>query len=159
MRLKASLIRYIERSRLAIWLLVIVCLISSFMLVWQRTLSEANESALLLATQRIVERASYYKQQWLLAGQQPQLTIEGQTLDYTEMGWVKPVGSDAQLGCLLWLDVLYPSHDVLGSKPIVVESEMTSNKYHCSYLYVEDRLLSISLINNKFIARVGFLAK
>ncbi|KLN65411.1 MSHA biogenesis protein MshF [Vibrio sp. VPAP30] len=159
MPLKANLIDYIERSRLAIWLLVVVCLIMSFMLVWQNVVKEANQSAFLLASQRIVERASYYKQQWLLAGQQPTLTIDGYRLNYTNMGWVKPLDEQQRVDCLFWLDVLYPQHEILGSKPIVIENKTIADGYHCDYLYIDDRLMSISLIDNRFIAKVGFLAK
>ncbi|MDC5847640.1 MSHA biogenesis protein MshF [Vibrio europaeus] len=159
MPLKANLISYIERSRFAIWLLVIVCLIMSFTLVWQSVVKEANQSAFLLASQRIVERASYYKQQWLLSGQQNEITIEGRTLNYTSMGWIKPLGDRLHVDCLLWLDTLYPQHEVLGNKPVAVENKTTANNYHCDYLYSDDRLISITLMDNRFIAKTGFLAQ
>ena len=159
MPLKANLISYIERSRLAIWLLVIVCLMMSFMLVWQNVVKEANQSAFLLASQRIVERASYYKQQWLLSGQQNEITIEGRTLNYTSMGWIKPLGDRQQVDCSYWLDILYPQHEVLGNRPSQIENQIIDNGYHCNYLYSNNRLISITLIDNTFVAKTGFLAE
>ncbi|KJY82046.1 MSHA biogenesis protein MshF [Vibrio galatheae] len=159
MRLKGSLVRYIERSRLAIWLLVITCLIMSFMLVWQNVVKEADQSAMLLASQRIVERASYYKQQWLLAGQQPSLTIEGQTLNYTNMGWVKPLDDKQQVDCVLWLDILHPQHEMMGAKPIAIENKTDASDFWCEYFLSNNTMISISLIDNKFIAKAGFLAQ
>lgn len=159
MPLKANFISYIERSRLATWLLVIVCLMMSFMLVWQNVVKEANQSAFLLASQRIVERANYYKQQWLLSGQQNEITIDGLTLNYTSMGWIKPLGDRQQVDCSYWLDILYPQHEVLGSRPSQIENQIIANGYHCDYLYRNNRLISITLIDNRFVAKTGFLAE
>lgn len=159
MRLKASLSRYAERSRLAIWLVVIICLITAFMLIWRKVEREANQSAFLLASQSIVERASFYKQQWLLAGQISPIRLQGEVLNYTNMGWVKPLDDGLQVNCQWWLQVLYPQYEVLGSTPVEIENKSNAANYQCEYLYGSDRVISISLIDNRFIAKSGFLAR
>ncbi len=156
MLLRVSLSQYVERSRLAIWAVVIVSLVMSFLLVWQSVVREANQSAMLLATQQVVARANYFKQQWLLAGQKTPLIIEGHRLNYTSMGWVKPINDSHQVDCQVWLDTLYPQHQVLGQQVVAIKSETMADGYLCRYKYAEDRFIVIILIDNHFIARSGF---
>ncbi|WP_408690705.1 MSHA biogenesis protein MshF [Vibrio sp. TBV020] len=155
---KASLVTNLERSRLVIWLLVITILIMSFLLAWQNVESEANDTAFLVASKRVIERAGYYKQQWLLSGQKPTVELEGRVLTYSSSGWVTPLNKEQQQDCTYWLEVLYPERKVLGNAPIEVESEIMDQGYLCNYLYNQNRFISISLIDNKFSAKVGFLA-
>lgn len=156
MLLRVSPSQYVERSRLAMWVVVIISLVMSFLLVWQNVVREANQSAMLLATQQVVERANYFKQQWLLAGQKASLTIEEHRLNYTEMGWVKPINDSQQVDCQIWLDTLYPRQQVLGQQVVAIENQTIGDGYLCLYNYGDDVFISISLIDNNFIARAGF---
>lgn len=156
MLLRVNPSQYVERSRLAMWLVVIISLVMSFLLVWQSVVREANQSAMLLATQQVVERANYFKQQWLLAGQNTSLTIEKRRLNYTEMGWVKPINDSQQVDCQMWLDTLYPQHQILGQQVVAIENQTIGDGYLCLYNYGDDVFISISLIDNNFIARAGF---
>lgn len=142
-----------------IWSLVVVVLVLSLLLAWQNVEVKANDSAFLLATQRVVERASYYKQQWLLAERVTPLEIDNKVLNYTNSGWVMPFNQQQQRSCTFWLEVLYPEKEILGNGPSRVVDESVSNNYHCSYYYQNDRVVTINLIGNRFSAKVGFLAE
>ena len=156
---KASLIVNLERSRLVIWLLVVLVLMMSFLLAWQNVEREANDTAFLVASKRVLERANYYKQQWLLSGQQAQVEIDGEMVHFSPSGWVLPESRDHNDDCSQWLEMLYPDEEILGDTPIKVESDFINSEYQCRYIYKQDRFMSIGLIDNKFIVKVGFLAK
>ena len=91
---KGDLFSNVERSRFVIWLLVIVILLLSFIIAWQRVEEEARDSAYLVASKRIIDRASYYKEQWLLAKQPNRLTIESRQLQFSDNGWLMPLTFD-----------------------------------------------------------------
>lgn len=156
---KASTALFVQRSKLITWLLVVIVLILSLLLTWRNVEVKVNDSAFLLATQRVVERASYFKQQWLLAKRKTPLEIDGKVLNYTNSGWVKPSDRDNQQSCDFWLDVLYPEKEILGKKPTRMTDESEGANYSCSYFYQRNRVVTISLIGNKFSAKVGFLAE
>ena len=155
---KASVLTNLERSRLVIWLLVIVVLLMSFMLAWQSVEHEANDTAFLVASKRMVERASYYKQQWLLFDQKAQFELDGKMLHFSPQGWLQPINEDHEVDCRYWLSSLYPEQRIMGHSPIEINADSIESDYQCYYLYDENRLISISLINSRFSTKVGFLA-
>ena len=65
----------VERSRLVLWLLAIIILMMSFVLVMEKLGKDVDDAAFLLASKRIIERATFYKQQWMLQGQHERLAI------------------------------------------------------------------------------------
>ncbi|MEF1172233.1 MSHA biogenesis protein MshF, partial [Vibrio sinaloensis] len=69
MRSKGNAILMLRRMRFSAWLLVVMVLTASFMSAFQKVEIEANDSAFLVASKRIIERASFYKQKWLLQQQ------------------------------------------------------------------------------------------
>lgn len=155
---KASVLTNLERSRLVIWLLVVVVLLMSFMLAWQNVEHEANDTAFLVASKRMVERASYYKQQWLLSDQKAQIELDGKVRHFSKQGWLEPINEDNEVDCRYWLNTLYPEQRILGQVPIDIDSETSASDYQCRYLYGENRFISISLIHQVFSTKVGFLA-
>lgn len=156
MQLKASGDN-VQKSRLVIWLLLLTFLVMSFLFAWQAVEQQASKSALQLANQRINERASYYKQQWLLAKQPTSLKIGSQRLNYTNTGWVTPVNHQSQVDCQHWLELLYPETELLGSQPLEITNESIVGHYRCLYHYNHNGFISISLIDNHFSAKVGLL--
>lgn len=159
MQSKAKADVAVERLRLTVWLLVIITLLMSFILVWQRVEQQASRSALQLVSHRIAERASFYKQQWLLAKQPSQLELGTLLLSYTEMGWVKPLNSEKQIDCHYWLEVLYPDKEIMGGAPIEIEDQSIMQSYRCLYRYSGSKFIAISLIENDFSAKSGFLVE
>lgn len=98
----------IERSRLVLWLLAIIILMMSFVLVLEKLEKDVDDAAFLLASKRIIERASFYKQQWMLKGQQERLAIGEENLTFSKTGWVLPEHSGNSNQCESWLAILYP---------------------------------------------------
>lgn len=147
----------LELSRLAIGVLLLISLVASFLLSWRAVEQQANRSALQLASQRIHERASFYKQQWLLARKANSLEIAGLELNYTDKGWVTPLNNQQRVDCQYWLAILYPDEELLGHQPLAIDNESIARDYRCIYRYSQDRFIAISLIQNNFSAQVGFL--
>lgn len=66
-----------DRSRLVLWLVVICVLLLSLLTAVEKLQRDMSETAFQLAGKRMLERAGFYKQQWMLKGQPDQLEIEG----------------------------------------------------------------------------------
>ncbi|MGF1720176.1 MSHA biogenesis protein MshF [Vibrio kyushuensis] len=147
------------RSQFVIWFLIIVILVMGFMLAWQKVDEEASDTALLVASKRIVERASYYKQEWLLNKQPSKLLIDGTTLTMSQAGWVTPIDQNQQVDCSFWLQVLYPDNRDLHSSSVLTENDADSMKYQCRYIYASDQVIVIQLVNDKFSVSVDFLTE
>ncbi|WP_175579500.1 MSHA biogenesis protein MshF [Vibrio hepatarius] len=155
---KGDLFSNVERSRFVIWLLVVVIVLLSFIIAWQRVEEEARDSAYLVASKRIIERASYYKEQWLLAKQPNRLTIESRQLQFSDNGWLMPLTFDGKVSCEFWLNTLYPTARILESRPIEIVNNSSGDHYQCDYDYGQNRHIVIELINKQFSTRVVFVA-
>ncbi|EGA71792.1 MSHA biogenesis protein MshF [Vibrio sinaloensis DSM 21326] len=160
MRLKASQYYLLRRVRFSVWLLVIVILLLSFISSFQDVENEASDSAFLVASKRIIERASFYKQKWLLAGQPPRLELDEKVLAISQNGWVLPIQNENSVDCDYWLGVLYPEKRVLESMPAKVgDLSKGDTHYRCDYDYGDNRHLVIDLNNKQFSAKVVFVAE
>lgn len=62
------MINNLQRSRFAVWSVVILFLIVGLLSAWETVEEEAANTALIVASKRIVEQANLYKQQYLLKG-------------------------------------------------------------------------------------------
>ncbi|MGF1698171.1 MSHA biogenesis protein MshF [Vibrio lamellibrachiae] len=147
------------RSQFVIWFLIIVILIMGFMLAWQKVDEEASDTGLLVASKRIVERASYYKQEWLLNQQPPKLLIDGTTLTMSKAGWVMPIDQNQQASCSFWLQVLYPDNRDLELAQDRLESDDDNLKYQCRYIYSSNQVIVIQIVNDRFTVSVDILTK
>jgi len=159
MRSKANIATQIRISRFTVWLVVIVILIFSFGSAWKKVESEADDSAFLVASKRIIERASFYKQQWLLDKQPSTLNIDARLLRLSKNGWLLPLDQDNQVNCQFWLSVLYPEYRILDRKPIKNTNLSEGYYYHCDYNYGDSRHLVIELNNKQFSAKIVFVAE
>ncbi|EGU41682.1 MSHA biogenesis protein MshF [Vibrio ichthyoenteri ATCC 700023] len=156
MPLKGSLLANLDRSRWVVWLMVLLAILLAFIWSWQKVEQEASDTALTVASKRIVERANYYKQQWLLSGQPQQLTIEGRPLIFTHSGWVIPQKSANKTVCDDWLDVLYQERKVLESLPEKIIDNSDALGFQCEYSYSREHAIYVQLKNNKFSVSVSF---
>ncbi|CAM2812435.1 MSHA biogenesis protein MshF [Vibrio neptunius] len=146
----------IQRSRLVVWLSTIIILLLSFVLVLEKLEQDVDDAAFLLASKRIIERASYYKQQWMLKGQRERLIVENQSLVFSETGWVLPKISEKNKQCMSWLSLLYPKLSILDSIPLKVVNRSELNNYQCDYIYTQGKSIHIQLVDNTFTVSVGF---
>lgn len=149
----------IERARLVIWLLLVIILIMTYSMVWQDVEHQADDAAFAVASKRIVERASYYRQQWLLAKQPTSLTIEQRKVHFSAKGWVLPLNEQGDVDCAYWYRVLYPEERVLRQTPQHISDESDLRGYICHYDYSSDQTIVMSLKNGKFLTKVVFLAR
>ncbi|WGV99964.1 MSHA biogenesis protein MshF [Vibrio sp. YMD68] len=147
------------RSQFVIWLLLVIILVLSFMLAWKSVDEEASETALLLASKRVVERASFYKQEWLLHKQPSKLVIDGRVLAMSDQGWVLPLDQNQQVNCAFWLQVLYPENRQWPAYSESIERHDKRVKYQCRYLYASDQVIVIQLDNGNFTVSVDFLTQ
>ncbi|MBN3493508.1 MSHA biogenesis protein MshF [Vibrio neptunius] len=146
----------IQRSRLVVWLSTIIILLLSFVLVLEKLEQDVDDAAFLLASKRIIERASFYKQQWMLKGQRESLIVENQSLVFSETGWVLPKMSEKNKQCMYWLSLLYPKLSILDSMPLKVVNRSELNNYQCDYIYTQGKSIHIQLVDNTFTVSVGF---
>lgn len=151
--------KQIERSRFAIWLLLLIMLLFAFVVSWQKVEQEASETALTVASKRIVERANYYKQQWILSGQPQRLTLAQKLIRYSHSGWAKPINSVNKVDCNYWLELFYEEKRVLDSLPIKINDNSMQSNFQCEYIYTQESAIMISLIDNKFSVGVSFPAE
>ena len=148
-----------ERPQFVLWLLIVIILVMGFMMAWQKIDKEARSTSLLVASQRMVERASYYKQEWLLSKQPTKLVIEGVTLTMSQAGWVMPIDQEKSVSCSFWLKVLYPDSHKLDLTNRQVKADRGNAEYQCEYTYSSEQVIVIQLVNDKFRVSVDFLTK
>ncbi|MFA0414357.1 MSHA biogenesis protein MshF [Vibrio renipiscarius] len=156
MPLKASLWLNLERSRMAVWFLVLLMLLTAFGVAWKKVDQEASNAALLLASKRILERTNYYKQEWLLADKPRTLTIDGRDLYFSASGWVLPQNSLGKFDCHYWLDVFYEEARVLDAYPNKIINNSTESYFQCHYFYGSKAGVEVELNRNKFDVSVIF---
>lgn len=146
-----------QRSRFVIWLLAIIIIVMSFLIVWKPVEEEAENTALFLASKRMLDRANYYKQEWLLKGQLEKLTINHHDLTFSKSGWALPI-QDEKLDCAYWLDLLYPEQKLLGMNNSESNIYKEQSIYRCQYRYASNMSIILQLKNERFSVNVEFLS-
>ncbi|WP_216602238.1 MSHA biogenesis protein MshF [Vibrio pectenicida] len=139
-----------DRSRLVIWLVAISILLLSLLSVVEKLQADMNETAFLLASKRMIERAGFYKQQWVLKGQPEQLEIEGQQIIFSSSGWVLPIGDKSISSCQFWFALLYPEQRVLDESPVRVVEHSELDNYRCNYIFAQGNQIQVQLVESKF---------
>lgn len=149
----------IERSQFVIWGLIVFVLLMALLSAWQSIEKEANQTALAMASSKIVESANFYKQDWLLKGRPSTLIANGRLLNMSATGWVLPLAeNESSIDCRYWLSLLYPDEQLLESKVISIESAHQENQYQCRYVYSQKQVITIELLRDKFTVSVDFSA-
>ncbi|AXN04836.1 MSHA biogenesis protein MshF [Vibrio anguillarum] len=149
----------IERSQFVIWGLIVFVLLMALLSAWQSIEKEANQTALAMASSKIVESANFYKQDWLLKGRPSTLIANGRLLNMSATGWVLPLAAnESSINCRYWLSLLYPDEQLLESKVISIESAHQANLYQCRYVYSQKQVITIELLRDKFTVSVDFSA-
>ncbi|MBF4435352.1 MSHA biogenesis protein MshF [Vibrio anguillarum] len=149
----------IERSQFVIWGLIVFVLLMALLSAWQSIEKEANQTALAMASSKIVESANFYKQDWLLKGRPSTLIANGRLLNMSATGWVLPLAeNESSIDCRYWLSLLYPDEQLLESKVISIESVHQANQYQCRYVYSQKQVITIELLRDKFTVSVDFSA-
>lgn len=159
------------RTRLVIWLLLVVILLMTLMTLWRPVEQRASDTALVVASKRILDRANYYKQEWLLKKQPKRLYLQGKSLQeqtlqekesqeqvvaFSESGWPITIDDQANIDCVAWLKLLYPEERILEYVPVQINNVSKSDYYLCEYSYTQSVILLMSLKHNRFSVSVGF---
>ncbi|MFA0133810.1 MSHA biogenesis protein MshF [Vibrio splendidus] len=146
----------LQRSRFVIWSVVILFLIIGLISAWETVEEEATNTALIVASKRILEQANLYKQQYILKGNQLKKDSE-QSRVYSRTGWVKPI-QGADRDCDYWLEQLYPQQSILGLSSPSVEDKSDNIQFHCLYHYSDKYQIDILLKKERFSVRANILA-
>ncbi|WP_341661259.1 MSHA biogenesis protein MshF [Vibrio sp.] len=147
---KADMVISPDRSRLVLWLVVICVLLVSLLTAVEKLQKDMDETAFLLASKRMLDRAGFYKQQWVLKGQPEQLEIEGQQIIFSSSGWLLPLGDQRKASCQAWFELLYPEQRVLDEAPNQVIERTIAGHYDCEYVFSKDRQIRVQLVEGKF---------
>ena len=150
------MINNLQRSRFAVWSVVILFLIVGLLSAWETVEEEAANTALIVASKRIVEQANLYKQQYLLKGNKQKNSSE-QSKAYSQTGWLMPIQGESR-DCRYWLDQLYPQESILGLSSPSIEDKSDNIHFHCSYHYSDKYQIDILLKKERFSVKANILA-
>ena len=90
----------LQRSRFVIWSVVILFLIVGLLSVSRAVEEEATNTAFIVASKQMLERANRFKQQYLLTGVERN-GISDQPRLYSRTGWIMPIqGSERDCNLL-----------------------------------------------------------
>ncbi|MFW7524589.1 MSHA biogenesis protein MshF [Vibrio ostreicida] len=151
-----SAANYLKRSRVVVWALIVIVLVLNFVFMLESVEQNIDETAYLLASKRIIDRASFYKQKWLINEQQHTLTVEGKKIRFSASGWPLPVMSGNKTDCEYWLSLLYPEKRILDSLPASIEENTGFGDYRCVYTYDSNKSIHIQLVDHRFSVSIGF---
>ncbi|ERM59661.1 MSHA biogenesis protein MshF [Vibrio cyclitrophicus] len=146
----------LQRSRFVIWSVVILFLIVGLLSALDTVEEEASNTALIVASKRIIEQANLLKQEYLLTG--PEQTNDSeQLMRYSRTGWIKPI-KGSERDCRYWLEQLYPPQSILGLTFPSIEDKSDNIQFHCSYHYSDKYQIDILLEKERFSVKANILA-
>ncbi|MGF1752909.1 MSHA biogenesis protein MshF [Vibrio makurazakiensis] len=146
----------IRRPRMAVWGVVILFLIFSFLGKWRAVEMEALNTSVVVASKRILERANYYKQHYLLGSKISEEAMNG-SFSYSKSGWLIPTEQTDSV-CKQWLTKLYPEQRILNvARPEIFDMSI-SDELHCRYEYTEKYQIDVLLSDGRFSVKVNMLA-
>jgi len=146
----------LQRSRFVIWTVVILFLIIGLLSAWESVEEDATNTALIVASKRILEQANRFKQHYLLKGAEQQSDSEPPK-SYSSTGWVMPI-LGSKVDCHYWLDQLYPPKSILGLNSPRVEDQSDNIQFHCAYHYGDKYQIDILLKRERFSVKANILA-
>ena len=146
----------LQRSRFVIWSVVILFLIVGLLSASKTVEEEATNTAFIVASKYVLERANRFKQQYLLTGVERNGISEQPRL-YSRTGWIMPI-QGSERDCNYWLDQLYPQGSILGLSSPSVEDKSDNIQFHCSYYYSDKYQIDILLKKERFSVKANILA-
>ncbi len=146
----------LQRSRFVIWTVVILFLVIGLLSAWETVEEEATNTALIVASKRILEQANLFKQEYLLKGAKRESDSESPKA-YSRTGWIMPV-QDSKRDCNYWLDLLYPQGSILGLSSPGIEDKSDNINFHCIYHYGDKYHIDILLERERFSVKANILA-
>ncbi|MDR9825932.1 hypothetical protein RCJ22_09975 [Vibrio sp. FNV 38] len=117
------------------------------------------DTAYIVAGKRILEQANSYRQDWTLLKQPSSLTVKEGELFFSKRGWVMPKLATGEWSCEHWWEVLYPGGTIFNDTFSRAELNTNEDGVTCHYEYKNERVMSISLVNERFSVNVILVAK
>ncbi|MBO7911443.1 MSHA biogenesis protein MshF [Vibrio splendidus] len=146
----------LQRSRFVIWSVVILFLIVGVLSAFKTVEEEATNTALIVASKRILEQANLFKQQYLLSSAEQNNSSE-HPKSYSRTGWIMPTQGDER-DCHYWLEELYPQESILGLSSPSIEDKSDNIQFHCRYHYSDKYQIDILLEKERFSVKANILA-
>ncbi|MCL9780529.1 hypothetical protein M9194_03655 [Vibrio sp. S4M6] len=136
--------------KLALWLFIVMILIASFFSYWQSIDSQINATSVVIAKKLIIDRASFYRQEWLLKSKPTSILVNGEVLHFSQHGWLLPISDDGSSNCMIWIELLSPeSVSEKGSAVKLSESDF-DDQYFCQYQSLNNESVTIQLRGESF---------
>lgn len=146
----------LRRPRRVVWGIVVLFLTFSFMGKWREVEKEALNTSVVVASKRMLERANYYKQHYLLGSYVTEKTMES-SFSYSDSGWLVPI-ERSDSACKLWLEKLYPEQRILNVARPETFDMSSSDEVYCRYEYTEQYQIDVLLSGGQFSVKVNMLA-
>nr|WP_253820780.1 MSHA biogenesis protein MshF [Vibrio sp. 99-70-13A1] len=127
------------------------------MSVWQSVEEEATNTAVIVASKRILDRANLFKQQYLLDRKQHDIEPFSGGLSYSKTGWLLPI-KDNKRSCSFWLSQFYPKTEILGVGFPSIEDMSDQTQFHCRYHYTKKYQIDVRLNQERFNVKANILA-
>lgn len=145
-------------SRFVVWLLLVSVLILSVIYAGQKLQLRTIDTAYAVAAKRMLDKANYYKENWVIRKEPESMVIEGKNVQFSPEGWPLPIKED-QLDCRYWLLLLNESEEVFGYSIDNIKSHHLDNGYICSYSYIEQDAIILKLINKKLSVSINLSSR
>ncbi|MGB1320370.1 MAG: MSHA biogenesis protein MshF [Vibrio gallaecicus] len=145
-----------RRARFVIWFSLIVILLMTLMSAWQSVEEDATNTAVIVASKRMLERANLFKQQYLLYGKK-NIAETSDEIHYSNTGWLLPIAEDSR-SCDFWLSQLYPKKQILGVGSPIIEDMSDQTQFHCRYHYTNKYQIDVQLNQERFNIKANILA-
>ena len=139
-----------------IWLSSIVILLMTLMTAWQSVEEEATNTAVIVTSKRMLERANLFKQQYLLYGKK-NIAEASDEIHYSNTGWLLPI-VEGNRSCDFWLAQLYPKKQILGVGEPIIEDMSDKTQFHCRYHYTNKYQIDVLLNQERFNIKANILA-
>jgi len=127
--------------RFVLWLLLISTLMVTVLYVGKNLEIKTTDTAYAVATKRMLNKANYYKENWVIQKQPEMMKINGEDIVFSPEGWPLPIKSGI-VDCRYWLLLLNENEKVFGYTIKDIKSHHTDDDYICSYSYnVQDAII------------------
>ncbi len=136
-------------GRRAAWIPVILAIIGVLVYHFVPVTKEAEHTAVIIATKRILDGANSYKEYWILNNKPQQATVKGKDVHFSRKGWVLPLRGE-QTDCLYWLELLYPAITVMGGDTPVATEVLTEDDFICQMQYKQHHTIELKLKQGQF---------
>lgn len=143
--------------RFAIWLLLVTILTFSVLYSWQKIQVTTVETAYAVAAKRMLNKANFYKENWLIQKRPELMVIEDQPIQFNSHGWPLPLKNNV-VDCEYWLWLLNENNDVFGHELTSVTMKNIENNYICRYSYNEGSGIILKLKDGNLSVSVDLLA-